>query len=179
MQPPGAGGLGARAAALRAAKAGIGQGLAAHGSVASGGVPAGDVFACAGAGVGQARAFQLRERAGVERAPAGLPCRFFIRQQLAGGQLAQDGLPCAGNAARRVHIFNAHQPAALVRARVQPAGQGRHQRACMQQAGGRGGEAACVGACLQSQFNRLITRGAGAWAMKAAGPVRGVAVREP
>ena len=66
------------------------------------------------------------------------------RLQAALGQLLQDALIGARHTAGRVHIFDAHQPVACVGAGVQPAGQRRHQRACMQKAGRRGREPACV-----------------------------------
>ncbi|MFY8105205.1 MAG: hypothetical protein ACOVK6_13975 [Ramlibacter sp.] len=44
-----------------------------------------------------------------------------------------------------VHVLDPDHPGAAVGAGIQPAGQGGDERARMQQAGGRGGEAADVG----------------------------------
>jgi hypothetical protein len=41
--------------------------------------------------------------------------------------LRKNGLFSTGHAARRVHVFNAHQPLTTVRAGVKPAGQRRDE----------------------------------------------------
>ena len=91
-----------------------------------------DLLAGTCAGVGQVLCDQRVQRLLVQRAALRLPHDGPIGVQPALGQLAQDGLVRPGNAARRVHIFNAHQPGALGRAGIQPAGQRRDQRACVQ-----------------------------------------------
>ena len=54
----------------------------------------------------------------VDRAARRLPDRFFVRNEAAIPQLHQDDLRRAGNAARRVDVFEEYQPAAADRACV-------------------------------------------------------------
>ena len=61
-----------------------------------------------------------------------------------GRQRGQLGPGSAGNFAGGVQVLHAHQPLAMVVTREQPAAQGRHQRAEMQAARGRGREASPV-----------------------------------
>ena len=61
--------------------------------------------------------------------------------QATGGELLQDGLVRARNAARGVYVFHAHQPLTLVGSGIEPTGQCRYQGARMQRASGGGGEA--------------------------------------
>ena len=70
-----------------------------------------DVFARAGAGVGMALRNELVQCLLVKGAACGLPHRRCVGQQAAGGQLLQDDIGRARNAARCVHVFDAHQPA--------------------------------------------------------------------
>ena len=96
-----------------------------------------DLLAGTCAGVGQVLCDQRVQRLLVQRAALRLPHDGPIGVQTALGQLAQDGLVRPGNAARRVHIFNAHQPGAAVRTRIKPTGQGCHKRTSMQRPCGR------------------------------------------
>jgi hypothetical protein len=91
------------------------------------GVGRGDVGPGAGAGVGLARCGQVVQRLLVQRATLALQHRRLVGQQATGGQLLQDQFGGAGHTARRVHVFDAHQPAAAVCAGVQPAGERRDQ----------------------------------------------------
>ena len=101
-----------------------------------------DVLARAGAGVGAAFADESVECGLVERTAPRLPYRRLVGHQAAGGELAKDFFGRAGHAARRVHILDPHQPTPAVGAGIEPAGQGRDQRARMQRPGGRGREPA-------------------------------------
>jgi hypothetical protein len=47
-----------------------------------------------------------------------LPHHWCIGYKAAGGELLQDELVCICDAARRVHVFDAHQPLAAVGTRV-------------------------------------------------------------
>ena len=158
MQAPCSGWPPAQSTVFWAASSGVGRFCAPRSGVAAGGLRQGNVLAGAGAGVGQARHGQLLQRGLVERPALRLPLRRLVRVQPAGGQLLQDQLVGAGHAARRVHVFHAHQPAPAQRPRVQPTGQRRHQRTRVQRPGGRGGKAANGHAML-----RRSTGGVPAW----------------
>jgi len=95
-----------------------------------------DILTRTAAGVGVALRYELLQRCLIKRATCRLVQQRFVRLQPAGGQLRENGLVCTGHTTRRVHVFHANQPAPAVRARVQPTGQCRHQRAGMQRAGG-------------------------------------------
>ena len=114
------------------ASAWVGQGGVALLGVAQCELGSFDLLAGTCAGVGQALCDQRVQRLLVQRAALRLPHDGPIGVQTALGQLAQDGLVRPGNAARRVHILNAHQPGAVGSAGIQPAGQRRDQRACVQ-----------------------------------------------
>ena len=86
-----------------------------------------NVLPRAAAGISQALASELVQRLLVKRAALRLVERNSVWQQTAGGQLPQDRVGCTGHAARRVDIFDAHQPLTAVGAGVKPAGQRRHQ----------------------------------------------------
>ena len=83
---------------------------------------------------------------GIEAMAGGLPLRRRIGDQLQCMELAQDLLVHALRAARRVNVFDADQPGALVGAGIQPGGERCYQRAGMQRAGGRGGKTAGISA---------------------------------
>jgi len=68
-----------------------------------------------------------------------------IPVQAVGVELAQDGVGRAGFAARPVEIFHPDQPASAGCAGVKPAGHGGHERADMQEAGGRRCKASDIG----------------------------------
>ena len=95
-----------------------------------------NVFARAGAGVGQAARHQQVEGELVHAAAFRLPHGRLVGVQAAGRQLRQDQAARAGYAARCVQVFHAHQPFAAVGPGVQPTGQRRHQRARVQGTGG-------------------------------------------
>ena len=106
-----------------------------------------EVAPAAGARIGPARATQAcaapPRRA--RRAATGAR-RRLVGTQAAARELREDRLGRAGDVARRVEVFDAHQPAAAVGARVEPRGERGDQRAGVQRAGRRGREAADVGA---------------------------------
>jgi hypothetical protein len=143
-QPGGAGGLAVQAIAAGAGVDAFGKAVVRLAQGGPGGV---DLAPAAAAGVGQAGGQQLVQRRLVGRAAGGLPQRRRVGHQAQRGQLAQDHLAPAGQAARGVDVLNAHQPAAALGAGVQPAGQRGHRAAGMQRAGGRRGKAAGAGAC--------------------------------
>src|SRR5206468_12154625 len=87
---------------------------------------------------------ELIQCALVEGAALRLVQRWLVWQQAAGDQLLQYGLVDTRNAARRVHVLDAHQPAPTVCTRIQPAGQRGDQRAGMERAGGRGGKSTSI-----------------------------------
>ena len=103
------------------------------------------VFAGAATGIGQTGCAQLLQRVGIVCVALGLPDWRFVRGQAALSELLQDDLVGPCHAAWRVNVFDAHQPGAVVGTCVQPAGQGRDQRACMQGACGRRCKAPTVG----------------------------------
>ena len=82
-----------------------------------------DVFARTGAGVGQALRGQVLQRLLVGVGTSRLKQRRLVGHQPDRSQLTQDQGGHGGHAARRVHVFNAHQPLAAVGACIQPAGQ--------------------------------------------------------
>ena len=94
------------------------------------------------------RAAARRARAGRAAPRVRLPTRVSSGTQPTGCELREDELVGAGHAARRVDVLDAHQPAAAVRAGVEPAGQRGHQRAGVQRPGGRGREAPDVAAAF-------------------------------
>ena len=104
-----------------------------------------EVAPAAAAGIGPAVVLEPGQRPLVERDPIRLSYRRRIGQQAAARQLAEDGLGRAGDVARPVQVLDAHQPAPALGPRIEPRGQRRDQRAGMEQAGGRGREAADVG----------------------------------
>ena len=104
-----------------------------------------NLFARTAAGVGPALGHQVVQGGLIGLMARGLPQHGFIGHQATSGQLRQQGLVGAGHAARRVHVFHAHQPSAAMGASIQPTGQCSHQRARMQQTRGGGGETTPVG----------------------------------
>jgi len=62
----------------------------------------------------------------------------------AGGERGENFFGGTGHAARRINVFDAHQPCAAVMPRIGVAGYGRDQRTEMQRSGGRGGKAAAI-----------------------------------
>lgn len=57
----------------------------------------------------------------------GLHPGLGIGNQMVADELAQDFGMRGGTAAWGVHVLDADQPASAMRARIEPAGQGRHQ----------------------------------------------------
>jgi hypothetical protein len=104
----------------------------------------GDLFARAAAGIDCAEALQFMQRLFIGRRAPALVDYFLVPMQSAGFQRAQDVVRGAGQAARRIEIFHAQQPAAAVMLGVEVAAQRGDQRAEMQRAGGGGGEAAAI-----------------------------------
>ncbi len=88
---------------------------------------------------------QLIQRGLVCATSGRLVQRWCIGTEPAGLQLRQDGLCCTCHATRRVDIFNANQPPALVGTRIQPARQCRDQRPGMQRPRGGGRKTTDVG----------------------------------
>jgi hypothetical protein len=125
---------GAHRAAVRAvpASAGVDQ-LAVPLAWAS---SAGDLATRAGTAVGLAGVDQAPQGGFVVAAAAGLPDWRCVGPQAELAQLLQDQRVHARWAARGVHVLDAHQPPAAMGARIEPAGQRRHQRARVQRAGG-------------------------------------------
>ena len=95
----------------------------------------GNVLPRAAAGIGHAAFHKLIERLLVQRAALRLADWRLVGHQSAGGQLLDDHLVSAWNAARRVHVLDAHQPLATVDAGIKPAGQRGDEGARMQRAG--------------------------------------------
>ena len=92
----------------------------------------------------------------VVRAALRLPQRRRVGLEAERGQLVHDQPFDAGHRARAVDILEAQQPAAAVRARVEPAGQRGHQRAGVQRAAGRGCEAADIAAARRQRAASAI-----------------------
>lgn len=91
-----------------------------------------NVLARAGARVGQSAGDQSVQRILIQGASLRLVNRGLVWHQTALRQLFKDDAVCTWHAARAVYIFDAHQPLALMRPGVQPAGQGGYQRARVQ-----------------------------------------------
>ena len=104
----------------------------------------GDLATRAGAGEYPAIPGQLFQGIGVKVAAHTLVHHAAVPMQSVTVQCAQDRRVGTRDSARTVHIFHAYQPLALPAARVQPAAQGRDQRAEVQGAGGRGCEPAAI-----------------------------------
>ena len=103
-----------------------------------------DLFSGARAGIGRACFLEFFQCRRVKRASLRLPDGRAIGMQATVGQLFQNPPVRADRTAGRVDVFNANQPLASVGFRIEPTGQRRHQRACMQGAGGRRGKSASV-----------------------------------
>ena len=168
MQTPGAGLATVQAAVFRAAGAGVDQFTVAAAVVPRSSQRLRDLAPGAAAAVGQAGRVQTLQRLRIQRAPIGLAQRRRVRMQAAVGELTQDRVLGAGDAARAVDILDAHQLAPAMCARVQPRGQRRDHRAGMQPAGRRRRKAADIGqtgarahrispACCSSSARRVIS----------------------
>ena len=104
----------------------------------------GDFLARAGAGVGQSGSQQLVQRLLVQGISFRLQDGRCIGHQAVRVQLREDGVGRLRAATGLVDILDAYQPAPLMGACVQPAGQCGDQRTRVQRAGGGGGETADV-----------------------------------
>ena len=142
-QAPGAGHLTRRQATPTGT--GVDQLAMALAGPALGGQGYADLFARAGAAIDPSRCLQALQGLGIERFAGRLPLRRCVGQQAAAAELLQDQTVGAGRAARLVDVLDADQPSPAMGSRIQPTGQGGHQRARMQRAGGRGGEATDIG----------------------------------
>ena len=80
----------------------------------------------------------------VQGAALRLHHHFAICHQAMLLQLPQDGGVRLRAAPCGIHIFDAHQPCAAMGACIEPTGQRRHERACVQRPGGRRRKAAHV-----------------------------------
>ena len=69
-----------------------------------------NVFAGAPTGISQTSLYQGIQCRLVKRVALRLPDRGLVRHQTTGAELLQDDVVQAGQAARCVHIFQAHQP---------------------------------------------------------------------
>ena len=106
----------------------------------------GQVAAAATADEGAALVDQTVEGVLVKRVTLALPDHGFVAVQAERGQRAQLPFSRARNFARRVEVFDTHQPVAAVVTRQQPTAERGQQRAGMQIAGRRGRETAAVAA---------------------------------
>ena len=95
-----------------------------------------DVSTRAAARVGPAAGQQAVQSLLIQRAAAALPLGRRIGLQARGCQLAQDLVIGSGHTAWAIHVFDAHQPAPVVGAGVEPARQRCHQRTGVQRPGG-------------------------------------------
>ena len=107
------------------------------------------LLARASAAINQTTLLQVCQRGVIACQSGRLPQHRAISQQAVRCQLLHDLLAPLALAARRIHIFYAQQPSAAVRARIQPAGQSRQERAGMQRPRGRRCKAARVGRRVQ------------------------------
>ncbi|MNS33496.1 hypothetical protein D3C72_656110 [compost metagenome] len=103
------------------------------------------LFARAGAGVGQALIEQAIEHLGVGIVPLALANQVAIPLEAIAFQCLENGRLGAGFLAGWIKVFHAHQPASAHRARVKVGGQCGDQRAEVQMAARGGGEAPDVG----------------------------------
>ncbi len=85
----------------------------------------GDVLTGAAAGIGEARGDKLVKSLLVHGGALRLVNRRLVGDQAAGSQLFKNGLLCTWNTARRVDVFNADQPTAVMRTGIEPAGERR------------------------------------------------------
>ena len=99
-----------------------------------------DAATGAGAVIALAMRLQPGQRLAIGVMTLRLPQDVAVPVQAVVLQLMQNARGGAGNFARRIDIFNAHQPAAVLRARAQIAAKGGNQRAEMEVAGRRRGE---------------------------------------
>ncbi|MNG02119.1 hypothetical protein D3C84_851270 [compost metagenome] len=103
------------------------------------------LFARAGAGVGQTLAEQAIEHFGIGLVAVALADHLTIPLETVALQSLEDRRLGAGLFAGRVEVFHAHQPAATHRAGVEVGGQCGDQRTEMQVATGRGGKTPDIG----------------------------------
>ena len=113
-----------------------------------------DLAARTGTGVCQALRHQCIQGLLVQGAALRLNHHFAISHQAMLLQLPQNGGMRLRAAPCGIHIFNTHQPCAAMGAGIEPTGQRRHERACMQRPGGRRRKAAHVWLRLQLRIRR-------------------------
>ena len=92
---------------------------------------------------------ELCQRLTVKTQPPALTDHFAVPFQAQGLQRLQHLIGRAGLDARRIEVFDAHQPATASGARVEPARERGDQRTEVQRPRGRGREPADVHACLE------------------------------
>ena len=114
-----------------AAGAGVDGSMVAFACVARHSLCILNLFARAAAGVGPAFGDERVEGCLIRRAALRLPHDGCVRHKAALGELLEDVLVCTRHAARCVYVFYAHQPLPAMRARIEPAGEGRNKRARM------------------------------------------------
>src|SRR5450830_1516465 len=103
------------------------------------------LFARAGAGVGQAMVEQIVQYLGIGLMPLALSDQFTLPLEAIAFQGMENRCLGAGLFTGWVEVFHAHQPAAVIGAGIEVGGEGGNQRAEMQMAAGRGGETPDIG----------------------------------
>ena len=110
------------------------------------GVPRENFFSRAGAAVEEPFFAKTVERLFIGVVAGALPHHRFVGGESEAGKNAQDVFGRARNVARRIHVFDAHEPDAVVGAGVEPASHCRHQASPVQASRRGGGESSSIAA---------------------------------